>query len=85
MCINTKYSMSIIEKVFKYEETELSVMLRQYENNGFKTLVSSDYDHIIEQLIEYFRDVRILCSYSPRRFFGSQSLKNHIKSFHKRV
>ena len=29
MCINTKYSMSIIEKVFKYEETELSVIKRQ--------------------------------------------------------
>ena len=29
-----------------------SKMLRQYENNGFKTLVSNDYDHIIEQLIE---------------------------------
>ena len=26
MCINTKYSMSLIEKVFKYEETELSVI-----------------------------------------------------------
>ena len=26
MCINTKYRMSIIEKVFKYEETELSVI-----------------------------------------------------------
>ena len=26
MCINTKYSMGIIEKVFKYEETELSVI-----------------------------------------------------------
>ena len=26
MCINTKYSMSIIEKVFKYGETELSVI-----------------------------------------------------------
>ena len=26
MCINTKYSMSIIERVFKYEETELSVI-----------------------------------------------------------
>ena len=26
MRINTKYSMSIIEKVFKYEETELSVI-----------------------------------------------------------
>ena len=62
-----------------------SMMLQQYENNGFKTLVSNDYDHIIEQLIEYFRDVRILCSYCPRRFISYQSLKNHIKSFHKRV
>ena len=29
-----------------------SKMLRQYENNGFKTLVSNDYDNIIEQLIK---------------------------------
>ena len=60
-----------------------SVMLRQYQNNGFRTLVSNDYDHIIEQIIEYFRDVRILCSYCSRRFISSQSLENHIKSFHK--
>ena len=26
MCINTKYSMNIIEKVFKYGETELSII-----------------------------------------------------------
>ena len=26
-------------------------MLQQYQNNGFKTLVSNDYDHIIEQII----------------------------------
>ena len=60
-----------------------SMMLLQYQNNGFKTLVSNDYDHIIEQLIEYFRDIRIKCSYCPRRFISSQSLRNHIKSFHK--
>ena len=60
-----------------------SMMLPQYQNNGFKTLVSNDYDHIIEQIIEYFRDARILCSYCPRRFISSQSLKNHIKRFHK--
>ena len=59
------------------------MMLLQYQNNGYKTLVSNDYDHIIEQLIEYFRDVRIKCSYCPRRFISSQSLRNHIKSFHK--
>ena len=60
-----------------------SMMLQQYLNNGFKTLVSNDYDYIIEQLIEYFRDVRIKCSYCPRRFISSQSIKNHIKSLHK--
>ena len=60
-----------------------SMMLRQYQNNGFKTLVSNDYDQIIEQIIEYFRDVRIKCSYCPRRFISHQSLRNHIKFVHK--
>ena len=60
-----------------------SMILLQYQNNGFKTLVSNDYDHIIEQIIEYFRDVRIKCSFCPRRFISSQSLRNHIKGFHK--
>ena len=60
-----------------------SMILIQYQNNGFKTLVSNDYDHIIEQIIEYFRDVRIKCLYCPRRFISSQSLRNHIKLFHK--
>ena len=57
------------------------MMLQQYQSNGFKTLVSNDYDQIMEQIIEYFRDVRILCSHCPRRFISSQSLSNHIKSF----
>ena len=60
-----------------------SIMLQQYQNNGFKALVSNAYDQIIEQITEYFRDVRMLCSYCPRRFLSSQSLENHIKSFHK--
>ena len=60
-----------------------SMILLQYQNNGFKNLVSNDYDHIIEQIIEYFRDVRIKCSYCPRRFISSQSLRNHIKFFHR--
>ena len=34
-----------------------SMMLRQYRNNGFKTLVRKVYDYIIEQIIEYFRDI----------------------------
>ena len=60
-----------------------SMILLQYQNNGFKTLVSNGYDQIIEQIIDYFRDVRILCSYCPRRFISFHSLRNHIKGFHK--
>ena len=60
-----------------------SMILQQYQNNGFKILVSNDYDQIIEQIIEYFRDVRILCSHCPKRLVSSESLSNHIKSFHK--
>ena len=60
-----------------------SMILLQYKNNGFETLVSNDYDHIIGQVIEYFRDVRIKCPYCPRKFISSQSLRNHIKCFHK--
>ena len=66
--------------ILSYDQSK---MLRQYQNNGLKTLVSNDYDHIIEQLIEYFRDVRIKCSYCPRKFVSSSSIKNHITSFHK--
>ena len=40
--------------ILSYDQSK---MLRQYQNNGFKTLVSNDCDFIIEQLIEYFRDV----------------------------
>ena len=60
-----------------------SMMLRQYQNNGFKTLVSNDYDQIIEQIIEYFSDVRIKCSHCPRKFISFQSFSNHIKGFQK--
>ena len=60
-----------------------SMMLRQYQNNGFKTLESNDYDQIIEQIIEYFRDVRLLCLHCLRQFISPQSLRNHIKFIHK--
>ena len=60
-----------------------SKMLRQYQSSGFKTLVSKDYDHIIEDILEYFKDIRMKCTFCPRKFVGSQSLKNHIKGFHK--
>ena len=60
-----------------------AIMLRKYQHNGFKTLVSNDYDLIIEQIIDYFRNVGIKCLHCSRIFNGSKSLGNHIKGFHK--
>ena len=62
---------------------EQSNILSNYQLNGFKTLVSNDYDRIVEELLVYFRDVRVRCSFCPRRFISSQSLMNHINGFHK--
>ena len=61
------------------------MMLRRYQNNGFKVIASNDYDFIIEQIMEYFRDVRIKCLHCPRRSISFRSLSNHIKFFHKRA
>ena len=66
--------------ILSYDQSKL---LKQYENNGFEILVSNNYDCITEQLIEYFRDIRIKCSYCQRKFITSLSIKNHIISFHK--
>ena len=62
---------------------EQSNILFHYQLNGFKTLVSNDYDRIVEELLVNFRDVRVKCSFCPRRFISSQLLRNHIKGFHK--
>jgi prophage antirepressor-like protein len=63
--------------------SEQHKMMEQYKNNGFKTLISNDYDLIIEQLIEYFKDVRIKCMHCKCKFISSTSLKMHLKHFHR--
>ena len=62
---------------------EQTKMMKAYDDNGFKTLISNDYDAIIEQLLEYFRDVRIKCHHCSTKFKSSQTLMTHQKHFHK--
>ena len=70
-------------KAYGTLSNEQSNILFHCQLNGSKTLVSNDYDRIVEELLVYFRDVRVKCSFCPRRFVSSQSLRNHIKGFHK--
>ena len=60
-----------------------SKMMKQYHLNGFKTLVRNDYDRIIEDILEYFKDIRMKCTFSPRKFISYESINKHIKGFHK--
>ena len=53
-----------------------------YKLNNGHVLIRNNYNEIILTIHEYFKDVRILSSYCPR-FISSQSLRNHIKFFHK--
>lgn len=58
-------------------------MIKQYKANGFKTMISNDYDDIIEQLIEYFKDIRIKCQFCTCKFKSQTTLENHHKYFHR--
>ena len=40
--------------------------LARLEGAGYKTLLSNDYDEIVVQIVEYFRDVRTFCAQCGR-------------------
>ncbi|CAB4009480.1 phage repressor [Paramuricea clavata] len=58
-------------------------LLRKYRRNGYRCMVSNDYDLIVREVIEYFKDLRIKCENCSRRFLSENSLSSHEKYFHK--
>ena len=59
------------KRILSYDQSK---MLRQYQNNDFKTLVFNNFDHIIEQLIEYFRSVGIKCLHCSGGFISFRKI-----------
>ena len=55
-----------------------------YRLNNGQVLISNNYDEIILTINEYFKNVRIKCSYCPRKFISYESIKKHIEGFIKR-
>ena len=58
-------------------------LLDRYEDNGFKCVVSNDYDLIIKELNTYCTDIRLKCKYCCRRFITRNTLRNHYRYFHR--
>jgi hypothetical protein len=54
---------------------------------NFKTLVSNDYNEIVVEIANYFKDVRIICPYCKSRpgFKSRETLLNHLKCIHKNL
>jgi len=50
---------------------------------GFKTLLSDDYDRILLDLFEYFREIRIRCPHCCKKFKNNDTLNKHTENFHR--
>ena len=57
--------------------------LKKYAHNGFKTLVSNDYDVITREISAYCEGLRIPCQYCPKKFKTVGSISSHVHGFHK--
>lgn len=63
-------------------DNQLKMELK-YKQNGFKTLISNDYNDIICQIIEYMSNTRIKCQHCEMKFKSIKTLGNHHKFFHR--
>ena len=52
------------------------------KQNGFKTLVTNDYDEIVVELTRYFQDVRFKCNHCPKAFKSTTIQETHEKCMH---
>ena len=58
-------------------------LIERYEENGYKYIVSNDYDQITKELNDYMHDNRIRCKYCRRKFISKKTLFRHVKYFHR--
>jgi hypothetical protein len=59
--------------------------LNQMELINYKVIISNDYDYIIVQLLEYFKDIMYPCKYccTKRGYKTFEKLLKHHDLFHK--
>ena len=62
--------------------------LRNLHINGWRVLVSNDYDTIVQEINAYFQKVRLACPHcltKPVYYKTEDTLKRHILKFHKKA
>ena len=62
---------------------EQNNVLEKFKRQNDKCLLSNNYDFIIKEIIEYFQDVRIKCDYCSRKLKNDDTMRTHLKAFHR--
>lgn len=57
---------------YKVCESQLE-MKKRYKQNGYKFIISHDYDEIIIYLNRYMRGVRLHCKYCSNEFWSKET------------
>ena len=68
---------------YKISEAQLEIKKR-YKQNGYRILISNDYDEIIAFLNKRMWGVRISFRYCSNQFRSKETYQTRIRSFHKR-
>ena len=61
-----------------------SQVLKRYKLNGYKTLVSDDYDLVVVEIMNYMSQTRAACLYCSRKFKSEETLNRHVLCFHRK-
>lgn len=69
---------------YKISEAQLEIKKR-YKQNGYRILISNDYDEIIAFLNKHMWGVRIPCRYCANQYLSKNTCKAHLQSFHKKL
>lgn len=57
-------------------------MKKRYRNEGYKFIISNDYEGIVRILNEYMNGLRIPCRLCRKQFISNSTLQFHIQKFH---
>ena len=79
MCIEFK-TPQFLNGVLSEQQKEL---IERYVDNGYKCIVSDDYDLIIKEMKDYMHDIRVKCKYCKGKFISRETIKRHEEYFHR--
>ena len=57
--------------------------LKKYRQQGFKTLISNDYDEVVHEIYEYCVGLRVPCPKCRMRFKSPETLATHLRVIHR--